>query len=251
MIAHIEHYNNELVKSLDDKLFFKDYINAQLFVDFGCADGQLLRRLKQLSPEIEGIGYDINPQMIKLSKQYSNAYTVFDKWEDIENVIKKKNKTTALILSSVIHEVYSYGTGKDIAIFWERVFNTGFNYISIRDTMLSKNDTNPQYCPNKIYDTYDSQKIEQWEQKWGNLQKHKSLIHFLLTYSYINHWEREYKENYLPISIEELLAYIPKNYSIILQEHFTLPYLKKKVYKDFKIKLSTNTHCKLILQKVA
>lgn len=251
MIAHIEHYNNELVKSLDDKLFFKDYINAQLFVDFGCADGQLLRRLKQLNPNIEGVGYDINPQMIELSKQYLDEYTVFDTWEKIEKAINKKNKTTALILSSVIHEVYSYGTKKDISIFWERVFNTGFDYISIRDTMLSKNDIIQQHSLKTIYEAYDTQKIKQWEKQWGTLQEHKSLIHFLLTYSYINHWEREYKENYLPITIDELLAHIPNNYSIVLKEHFTLPYLKEKVLNDFKITLNTNTHCKLILQKVA
>ena len=38
-----------------------------------------------------------------------------------------------LILSSVIHEVYSYGDNQSVNEFWRQVFNENFRYIAIRD----------------------------------------------------------------------------------------------------------------------
>lgn len=52
-IANIEIYNESMIKSLIDKLFFLDKIdNVKCIVDYGCANGALialLRRFFQIS----------------------------------------------------------------------------------------------------------------------------------------------------------------------------------------------------------
>lgn len=56
-IANNQHYNQAMAKSMIDKLFFLDMaVDIKSVVDFGCADGTLLKcdqMLKQLSKVVE------------------------------------------------------------------------------------------------------------------------------------------------------------------------------------------------------
>ena len=49
-IANLEKYNNDMAKSLGDKIFFLGYIKEEdikAIVDFGCADGTLLKAMPE------------------------------------------------------------------------------------------------------------------------------------------------------------------------------------------------------------
>jgi hypothetical protein len=70
-----------------------------------------------------------------------------------------------------------------------------------------------------------------------------------LKYRYVNEWDRELRENYLPISIEHLLGLVPTEYAPIFMEHYTLPFLRDRVWEDFGIQLQERTHFKLILKR--
>ncbi len=250
MIASIEHYNNGLLKSLKDKLFFTDKITSERFIDFGCGGGALLNELKKLNPNSECIGYDTNPDMVTFAQNNNDEHIITNKWDEIQNIVNKHHKKTTIILSSVIHEVYSYCTEDEINLFWTRVFNSGFDNIVVRDMMLSQTITHAHNYPiKKIKKNFDPIKIKQWEKKWGTLDEHKSLMHFLLTYQYDDNWARECDENYFPLSIEQLVNKIPVDHSIIFKKHFTLPYIKKSVKNDFDIELKTKTHGKIIITK--
>ena len=65
-IADLNHYNLSMSKSLIDKIFFMDKIDdtIKVVVDYGCADGILIRFLAPLFPEMTFIGYDKNEEMI-------------------------------------------------------------------------------------------------------------------------------------------------------------------------------------------
>ena len=76
------------------------------------------------------------------------------------------------------------------------------------------------------------------------------MINFLLHYRYKENWKREARENYLPISKENLLSLIPHSYFPMFIEHFTLPFLREQVMKDFGIQLQEKTHLKLILKRL-
>lgn len=68
-IENIEIYNDRMSKTLIDKIFFIDKVDADVFVDFGCADGTVLGHLHDLFPGNYYIGYDINPSMIAIAKE--------------------------------------------------------------------------------------------------------------------------------------------------------------------------------------
>lgn len=258
-ITDVTHYRKEMAKSMVDKLFFVDHIEAGLIVDFGCADGTMLSFLQELRPDIKLVGYDISEKMIEIAnsneiwKGKNKPFFTSD-WEAIKHLIKEhkeKGIETAITLSSVIHEVYSYGDEKSIVKFWDNVFNSGFDYIIIRDMLLSKNSQHDSKIKDveKIYDSNDPH-IKEFESLWGSLSNYKNLLHYLLKYRYNKNWFRELRENYLPITLEDMLSKIPTNlYSYEYQTHYILPFIQKSVKKEFGISLKENTHIKLILKR--
>jgi hypothetical protein len=172
-----------------------------------------------------------------------------DNWDWIERRIERR--TSAVVLNSVIHEVYAYGTRADVDSVWKRVYDN-FDYVIIRDMIPSismdrRSDINDIA---KILRKADSGLVRDFEQVWGSVEQNKNLHHFLLKYRYVDNWEREVRENYFPLNREELLRSIPEGYEIEFHEHFVLPFLKNIVKKDFDITIKDNTHLKLILKKV-
>lgn len=244
-------YTTRMKKSLLDKIYFVDKIEANIIVDYGCADGTLIHFLATLFPELQFIGFDIDEKMIsearvKCEGMKNCSFT--SRWEDIETYCGHK----AIILSSIIHEVYSYGSEKDISIFWDRVYGGTFKYIAIRDmipsiSMDKRSDINDiKNIMRKARPAY----VRAFEQVWGSIEQNKNLIHYLLKYRYTENWDREVRENYMPITREQLIISIPDEYEIMFHEHFVLPYLKDTVFEDFGIVIKDNTHLKMVLKKI-
>lgn len=248
-IADYKSYNGSMQKSMLDKIFFLDKIPAtDCFVDFGCADGEMLRTIQQYSPNAKLIGYDNDCKMIEIAKSASNKginYTC--KWDKI-----KKTENSTLILSSVLHEVLHYCNQNEKLDFWSKVFNSGFKYITIRDMVPSQTIDRPADMNDalKVYRKGGFNAIrEMFEGIWGSIKNNKALIHFLLKYTYLYNWDREVRENYMPLTHEALMSMIPDNYEIVYHEHYVLPYLKWQVKRDFDIDIKDNTHLKLILRR--
>ncbi len=150
-----------------DKLFFIDKISEPIdtVLDFGCANGILIRAMQYMFPEYSYVGYDISEDMIEKAR----------------------------------------------ALFPE--------------------------------------KLAEYESIWGSIDKRFNLIHYLLKYSYTENWEREVRENYLPVTVEKLLPLIPDDYEIVYSEHYVLPYIKLKIKHDCGIVLKDATHFKVLLMK--
>jgi len=253
-IKDLEVYNSGMKKSLLDKIYFMDKVDAKVFIDYGCADGTLIKFLRDLFPEFTYFGYDISEEMISQAKinnpEIANHFT--SDWNFISDRLPaiRGEGQVAIILSSIIHEVYSYGTSSDVNTFWDRVYG-GWDYILIRDMMPGKSidrrtDINDV---SKIYKKADRKHLFDFEQVWGSIENNKNLIHYFLKYRYTENWDREVRENYLPMSREEMLANLPDGYEITFHEHFILPFLKTKVQEDFGIELKDSTHIKIILKK--
>ncbi len=251
-ISNYSSYISGMNKSYLDKLFFLDKIeNVDAILDFGCAQGDMLKHIHDIDPELDLYGYDNNFEMISKANYYHSDIAIFG--EDFDVLCKKLDThTTLLNLSSVIHEVYSYSKLSEIKDFWERVFNSGFQYIAIRDLCLSKTadretDMN-DYVKAVIKSTPTS--LRDFESIWGKVRNNKQLIHYLMKYRYVDNWQREVRENYFPITIEELLSKIPVDeYEIIYFEDYVLPYTYQKVKEDFNIEIKDNTHIKILLRK--
>lgn len=275
-IHDIEKYNFRMQQSLIDKIFFMDKIfDVHAILDFGCADGSLIFLLHKLFPQYRYQGFDCAQEMILKAVEHLNSLNAspenpigidfFHKWEQAygqlpnffngwsamgPNQVHIEPNETCLLLSSVIHEVYSYGPNT-INEFWDRIFTLNPKYIVIRDMSVSKtaSRSSDPVAVARIRQCFDQNKISQWEARWGSLNEHWSLVHFLLTYHYEDNWEREYQENYLPISTEDLLQKFPKHYVPSHIEHYTLPFLRHKVFKDFGVQLQEKTHLKLIMER--
>ncbi|NBO22941.1 hypothetical protein EBU94_06355, partial [bacterium] len=84
----------------------------------------------------------------------------------------------------------------------------------------------------------------------GNIGEHyRKFIHFLLKYKYIDNWEREVNENYLPLSLETLLNKRTDNYRVYYTQSFILEKLSDEVKKDFGFEIDHTTHSKIIFKK--
>ena len=261
----IEAYNNSMRKSMKDKLFFLDFIPEEkcIFVDFGCADGSLLTAIYEM--DIEGdfhnkyIGYDISSEMIDLAKTKFNYCTdkvlFTSNWKDVESKLKTWKGTKILILSSVIHEVYSYAKDRqEISDFWDKVINTNFDYICVRDMMYSQ-DMDRNTSPN-LYNAFITWRtlemktqVDQFSSKYGSIQNNLNFVHFLLKYRWTINWDREVNENYFPIEVNAFLDNFEYKYNITYLQRFRIPFLEQCWEKDFNIKIDDYTHIKAIFER--
>lgn len=256
-VQNLTTYNGEMQKALIDKIFFLDKVdNTNVFVDYGCANGALIQLSSKILPEATFIGYDLAPEMIAEAQKVDNKSCTFtDSLNFLRDTIKGKRRAgnkICLSIISLIHEVYHYGPAK-VKDFWEFVFSEDlFDYIAIRDMCVSSSTSRPadSLSVAKIRMRYDKDMIAQWESNWGSLSENWSLVHFLLTYRYVNSWERELRENYLPVNLENLMALIPAGWGPTYVEHYTLPFIRQQIIEDFSIDLQDRTHLKLILKKV-
>ena len=264
----IKSYTDNMSKGLDDKLFFLNRINFNkdkryVFVDFGCADGVLITAMYEIL-EAKGIygyyiGYDISEDMINLAKTKCGISTdrilFTDSWSSVETVLKlNQDAESVLILSSVVHEVYSYARPEsdDIGKFWKRVRNSGFKYICVRDMMCSEDINRP--TDEKFANAFKRKAnyikyISEFENKWGEIRhNNKNAVHFLLKYRWTINWEREVNENYFPLYIDEFMERFNEKYNVTYFERFRVPYLDKCIKEDFGIELEDYTHIKAVFE---
>ena len=247
-ISNISEYISKMNKGLADKLFFFNKINIDTLVDFGCADGSLLKEIHKMKPDLKLIGYDIDEDMINISKEQYPDINFSSSWDE---VIQNIDNNASILLSSVIHEVYSYGTSIEIRHFWNKqVFNNKFKYVIIRDMIPSTSfDKMNLIDIKKIREKSDPKYLQDFESKWGDISiNFRVLLHWLLKYKYINNWNRESKENYLPVTLETLKKKIPSNWKIIYENHYTYEYIKNQIKQDFDIDLQENTHLQMIIE---
>ena len=250
-ISELGAYNARLRRGLADKLYFADKTEARTVVDYGCADGTVLRALVELAPDLEVLGYDENDEMIAQAKAAAPQGTWTASWNKALRWKEARRGPTALVLSSVIHEVHSYENERGVRRFWERVFESGFDYVAIRDMVPGRGidrAADPSQVA-KVRQRSEPALLGEWERRWGTIDAQRSLVHYLLTVPYTDNWERELNEDYLPVSMEELLERIPRGYEPSHIEHFTLGYVRERIKREFDIEMSERTHLKLIVKR--
>lgn len=253
-ISSIETYISGMSKSMSDKLFFLDKIESDLIVDFGCADGSVLSEIQRRRPDLKLIGYDIDEDMISRAKSKNRNILFTSSWGKVLEEVSKSQSPT-LNLSSVIHEVYSYSNSRTIKNFWEKmVFGSGFKWITIRDMIPSTEISRKEISEfkddvKKVREIADPKYLNSFEERWGVIDdNYRTLTHFLLKYKFIDNWEREVLENYLPVGLETLKKKIPNEYKIYYEDSFILPYLKRIIKEDFDIEINHSTHTKMIIK---
>lgn len=253
-------YLSDMSESLLDKLFFLEYIpeeDLDVIVDFGCADGTLTRAIANAYPKACVIGCESNKDFLKLAKEQPRQNLFYcSSWKEVEDLLSTFVDITkkALILSSVIHEVHSYD---DPDFFWEQIVKLpNWDYIAVRDMGLSNSQANkPVDVATALYfcdwiedNPINDMQVKSFRSHWGRISTNKALCHFLLKYRYKVNWEREVKENYLPLTIEEVLENM-RPYHPIYFRHWTLPFIEDCVKKDFGFSMPCDTNYKAVFAK--
>lgn len=249
-------YTERMKRSTIDKISYLKEISVNVHFDYGCADGSTIEFISSIFPDHFFFGFDINPEMIQLAKSKNIHNATFSTNFD-ELVLKMnslKNKKTVLILNSIIHEIYSFLPQIEIDEFWNRVFNSGFDYISIRDMCADVRILNQgidRVSANKIYNKANPYLIKTFEEKYGSIDNMVNQMHFLLKYHYENNWDNELKENYLICDFDEYDRRLNKqqNYRLIYHDNFKIRFLSEMIKKDFDVVFPGNTHVKYILEQ--
>lgn len=251
-IADLEKYNDGMRKSLIDKSFFLNMIDSDVIVDFGCADATLMKYAHSINADTQYIGYDICDEMIETAKQNFPQGHYYKDWKllskVLSNIMKDETKKVTLVLSSILHEIYSYA---DIEEFWTNILSIPFHNIVIRDMMISRTAETQTDINDivKLRKNANPLLLQSFVSRWGEITQTRNFIHYLLKYSYVENWKREVRENYLPIHVEDLLLHFPTEYKINYFNHEVLPFLKKQVMEDFGIEIKERTHVKIILTR--
>jgi hypothetical protein len=256
-ISNLQSYIEGMNFTMKDKLFFIDMINFDVIVDFGCADGTFLEEISKVKPGTKLIGYDLDDTMLQKASSKLGKKAIFtNNWKEAVRYTTG-SKSPILNLSSVIHEVYSYSRPNVVSKFWtEQVFGNDFKYITIRDMIpsleIDKREINDfKDDVKKVRTKSDRFYLNSFEKKWGDINdNYRTFVHYLMKYRFIDNWDREVNENYLPVSLETVKSKIPSTYKVIYEENFLLPFLEQQVKKDFNVELTHSTHTKIIIKNL-
>jgi hypothetical protein len=249
--SHQDRYTDAMAKSLSEKLFFADRVTADIWVDFGCADGRLLESLGERHPNSLLVGYDLCENSLAKTKERTGA-AVFSKWDELLAFLAHfPTKTIGLIASSVLHEVYAYGGQTEGELFWSRLASGPFTTFILRDMTISQNQAMKlnRTLAQKVRSKASPYHLQSFEDTWGSITIRQNMIHFLLKYRYTENWTRELTENYLPIFVESIQSKLSSNFRIDFQTREVLPFLSECVKNDFDVAFPCTSHIKLIAHR--
>lgn len=247
-IKDFEGYLRRMQNGMDDKLWWVNKVDSKIIIDYGCADGTLLKHIRELHPNYKLVGVDILPEMLNIARTNVPDATFVTVQEFFDANLDCSGAT--LILSSVIHEIYSYCP--DAENIMHALLSMNFDHIAIRD-MFVNTDTNTQIVPVQMLKILEQktskERVDDFSRFWGKPIILQRYIHYLLKYRYVDNWDREVRENYLPVDIEPFLNMVSQYYNIEYLDHYTLPFLKEQIQKDIGITLDIPTHAKILLSK--
>ena len=221
-IENYDVYNDRMRRSMWDKAFFMDKIpEAELIIDYGCADGSLIRFLHALFPAMRFIGFDIDPAMTAAANAHRSENTWFMSSMD-----------------DVLREVFHYGFDLDSLRGFIRAVSP--RYLVVRDMMyMSEDDSAPanEAAVGRIREALPDWQIRDFESCFGSISVRKNLVHLLLKYKYTENWARECRENYFSYSMEDLTAALDPSgeFETILLSRCILPWCRCDMENTFGI----------------
>jgi hypothetical protein len=251
--THFDAYTRSMAKGMQDKLFFTDRVDADAYVDFGCADGTLLSHLSTLRPNAQMIGYDLSELATTRAARKVPDGSFFNDWDLLISHLEAlyPGKRIALIVSSVLHEVYAYGGPTAGDEFWDRVNSGPFSTFILRDMAISGEDLSrrDEALAETVRGSADLDLLVEFESRWGSISERRNLVHFMLKYRYTANWGREVQEDYLPITQEQIVDRLAPKFDADLSSAEVLPFLADRAAQDLGVAFPCPTHFKLVMNR--
>lgn len=244
-IKDIKIYLERMAKPLQEKMKIVQYIpeDAQTVVDVGCADGAITIEMAKMFPQIQFLGIDLDERFVKIAQERAGDLpnVRFEKIY-LRDLLARPEKYDVVIFISVLHEFYTYGEGissvlKALADAHELLNKDGV--IIIRDMILGEYTKKATLrCPVILHKIDQKTEIthlkDDFENRWGKLNNVYKIDHFLLKYGYTENWDRESKENYVPVTFEQY-EQIFNLLDMVTQyrQSYLIPYFAEKWKEDF------------------
>ena len=254
-------YNDRMRRSMWDKAFFMDKVpGTELIIDFGCADGSLIRFLHELFPSMRYIGFDADPVMIAAARanRPENAWFFSDAQEMLAQIraLAIDPRRITINFSSVLHEIFHYEC--DRASITRLIAEVAPRYLVVRDMMFHSGEpdaSTPPAAVAQLRRVLPAWQVEDFEQQWGSIALRRNLAHLILKYKYTENWERECAENYFSYTMDDLLTLLDpgRQYAPILLHRYVLPWCRYDAQNNLGIEMGDEftTHYSLILSRGA
>ncbi len=244
-IEDMELYLSRMSKPLAEKLkitkFFEPTISSVL--DVGCADGIITKEMAKMFPEAQFLGIDLNKDFIERAQdQTKDLSNISFECVYLRDLLSRSRKFEAVTFCSVLHEFASYGEGissvvKALADAHELLTKGG--RIIIRDMIYSDYKKHSDYNMKSVVEKIVAKDeltpyIADFEHRFGKLNDIYTINHFLLKYRYTDNWDREGRENYVPVTFdqyEQIFSLL--NMRILYKDSTCLPYFKQTWQEDF------------------
>lgn len=246
-MRNLNSYIRKLEKGMEDKLFFLKYIDISeysLIVEFGCANGRLLRRIEPVVhlDETKLVGFDINEEILDIARNISKEMTFTSNWDEVLEMLKVTPKKSLIIFSSVWHEIdKSYNE----TLFTEM---KKFTTIVIRDMKAPIQSAEPIDEPTRerIAKRVPEWQFNEFEKKWGRIDNKENLYRFLLMYTYLDNWENEINEDYFSTPWAEIDWNLEEDYDKVYSNSYILEYKKNQIEKYFQHTMKDITHHQVV-----
>lgn len=185
------------------------------------------------------IGIDSDEEKIKDAKlmfcddQLSSYDAYFYTSLDEIDTYYDKDKTMVL-LSSVLHELFSYLPYKDATGIVMKIFDLDCKYVAIRD--MDFWGTIHYVKPSELWDELEGKGIDDEIFLWKKMRpdskvsrlEDQNLIEFLMSYIHKANLEREITEHYFDTDYTFICEYADNAYRKMWEHNFRLPYLERK-----------------------
>ena len=256
-------YTTEMSKSVWDKAFFMDKIpGVKCVIDFGCADGAMIRYLSSLFPDTMFIGYDINIDLIARARSTPpfNANVLY--FTNIDSLINfvfhhdYKEKEICVNFSSVLHEVFSSTGG--IEVIQTLIGKLEPRYITIRDMYCDEKLPFLNGIQNEIVDkivhnggSEAFEAAQRFARKFGLIENWRDMTHLLMKLQWIdNGFDDELKEDYYSWKIDDFINLLGNQYIPAFDCRYQLPYLAEKWKNEYGFyNPDIHTHAQFILRR--
>lgn len=261
-MAKIENYsvyNDRMRRSMWDKAFFMDKVpGTELIVDYGCADGSLIRFLHSLFPTMCFIGFDIDPAMVAQANLNRSENTwFFNDEKELLRMIDQlgiERRRIAVNFSSVMHEIFHYDC--DRSMITRLIGQIAPRYLVVRDMLYCSDNEQAKVPPeavHRIRQRIPEKQLADFENRWGSIQWRKNLVHLILKYKYTENWERECAENYFAYTLDDLKNLLDPEgvYHPVLMNRYILPWCRYDAQNNLGIELGheITTHISMILSR--
>lgn len=253
-------YYRECAKALSPKLFFLDLPaprEGSFLVDFGCGDGTVLKYAMAAWPGVVAHGIERDPEARAMAALQCPDATIMANEDHLPQGSPQMDDI--LVLSSVMHEVWSQRSLSEFLQWWARIAGLGYKYIAIRDMGVSLppiGDRPPMSLAEATLKAIavDPVKAAEHQQKYGSMfTSLRSLTHWLLKVPHLHDWEREHAEDYLRYGPTELAGMLTAGGAYKLR--YVMPervhYFEHRVLRDFGVRWTTPTHFRMILERSA